>query len=119
MGISQALWVSMRFRRFVGISRHLWGMMGLYGQELVGFTRASGGKCGGGDIKGTSGCPLMLIGLCQYQEGVEKPIWKKKKKKKPIGAGGVCHHLWGLGLGQGFPGSVWAGSLWWVFEFPH
>lgn len=82
MGISQALWVSMRFRRFVGISRHLWGMMGLYGQELVGFTRASGGKCGGGDIKGTSGCPLMLIGLCQYQEGVEKPIWKKKKKEE-------------------------------------
>ena len=93
----------------MGIARHLWGMMGLYGHELVGLIRSSGGKCGGGDIIGASGYPLMLIGLCQYQEGV----------KKPIGARRVCHHLWGLGLGQGFPGSVWAGSLWCVFELPH
>lgn len=35
MGISQALWVSVRIRRCVSISGYLWGMMGLYRLGLM------------------------------------------------------------------------------------
>lgn len=100
MGISLALWVSVRIRWYVSVSGHLWGMMGLHRQELVGLIMDPEGQCGGRGVRGACGCPSLLIGLCHDQKGV----------KKQIGAREVCRHLWGLGLGQGFSGSVGLGG---------